>query len=65
MPPNEIDPKRPLLEMGLDSRTTLVIRVHLEKHLGIKLPATLLWRHPTLNDVVMYLRHTQTSAQPA
>ncbi|WP_399083782.1 type I polyketide synthase [Streptomyces sp. BBFR2] len=63
MAPDEIDRRRPLLDMGLDSRMTLSLRVHLEKTLDIKLPATLLWRYPTLHDVLTYLQQTQAAAE--
>lgn len=56
MPPDDIDPRRALLEMGLDSRMALSLRVRLEHRTGVKLPATVLWNHPTLNDLVTYLQ---------
>ncbi|MFI0479674.1 acyltransferase domain-containing protein [Actinomadura sp. 9N215] len=58
MPADDIDRLRPLIEMGLDSRMTLSIRVRLEHRLNTRLPATLLWQHPTLDDLTNYLRTT-------
>ncbi|MFD9704359.1 type I polyketide synthase [Lentzea sp. NPDC059081] len=47
----ELDIRRPLSEMGLDSVMTLVIRRRLEKLLRLSLPSTLLWTHPTVADI--------------
>ncbi|WP_165975478.1 type I polyketide synthase [Actinomadura rubrisoli] len=61
IPADEFDRRRPLIEMGLDSRMTMSIRVRLEHRLHVRLPATLLWQHPTLNDLTASL-HTTVDA---
>ncbi|MFI6015637.1 type I polyketide synthase [Streptomyces sp. NPDC051243] len=43
-----LDVRRSLVEQGLDSVMTIVIRRRLEKRFGHKLPATLLWHQPTV-----------------
>ncbi|WP_322778141.1 SDR family NAD(P)-dependent oxidoreductase [Frankia sp. Cas4] len=53
--PQELDTGKPLLEMGLDSVMTLVIRRRLEKLFRVPLPATLLWNRPTVAALAEYL----------
>jgi 6-methylsalicylic acid synthase len=51
----ELDPGRPLVELGLDSVLALIIRRRLESRFQLRLPATLLWHRPTVAAVVDYL----------
>jgi 6-methylsalicylic acid synthase len=53
--PDELDARRPLAEMGLDSVLTQAIRRRLEVRLRIGLPATLLWEHRTVAAVADHL----------
>jgi 6-methylsalicylic acid synthase len=53
--PAELDARRPLAELGLDSVMTVVIRRRLEKLFRLRLPATLLWECPTAAAVAAYL----------
>ena len=53
--PSRIDPQQPLGSMGLDSLMGLEIRNRLEASLGLRLPATLVWRHPTVAALVAHL----------
>ncbi|MEC3982036.1 type I polyketide synthase [Amycolatopsis sp. H20-H5] len=55
MPAQDLDLRKPLLEMGLDSVMTLVIRRRLEKLFRVPLPATLLWNRPTVTAIAGYL----------
>ncbi|MFJ8691305.1 type I polyketide synthase [Streptomyces roseolilacinus] len=48
LPVASLDVRRSLVEQGLDSVMTIVIRRRLEKRFGHKLPATLLWHQPTV-----------------
>lgn len=43
-----VDPSAPLSTFGIDSLGALELRNRLEASLGITLPATLVWAHPTL-----------------
>jgi 6-methylsalicylic acid synthase len=60
MAAEELDLRRPLLEMGLDSVMTLVIRRRLEKMFRVPLPATLLWNRPTVTAIAGYLTEQLT-----
>lgn len=44
---DDIDPRVPLVETGVDSIMTVALRRALEKRTGLALPPTLLWEHPT------------------
>jgi 6-methylsalicylic acid synthase len=55
LPAADIDARRPLVDLGLDSVMTLGIRRRLERRLRQGLPATLLWNHPSVAAVVEYL----------
>ena len=46
--PESVDPKRPLIEMGVDSVMTVALRVRLQRRFGIDLPPTILWAKPTV-----------------
>jgi acyl carrier protein len=44
----ELELRRPLVELGLDSVMTVVIRRRLQKRFGQELPTTLFWQQPTV-----------------
>lgn len=47
LPEDGVDPRLPLVEIGVDSIMTVAVRRQLEKQTGLALPPTLLWEHPT------------------
>ena len=55
VPPEQIDDARPLAEYGLTSRGAVALSGYLEKMLDCSLPATLLWEHPTIGQLVSAL----------
>jgi 6-methylsalicylic acid synthase len=59
--PDELDLNRPLLEMGLDSVMTTVIRLRLERLFRVSLPATLLWTKPTVATVAGFIGELLTA----
>jgi 6-methylsalicylic acid synthase len=52
---SELNPQRSLIEQGLDSVMTVIIRRGLERRFGHKLPATLLWQRPTVTAIAEHL----------
>jgi len=50
-----VDVHRPLAAMGFDSLMSLELRKRLETSLGITLPATVVWRFPTIEALVPFL----------
>ncbi len=51
----ELDTHRPLIEMGLDSVMTQIVRARLERLFRVSLPATLLWNRPTVQAISDFL----------
>nr|AXM42948.1 type 1 polyketide synthase [Myxococcus fulvus] len=54
-PGSPIDPRRPLQELGLDSLMSMQLRTGLASLLGRPLPMTLLFDHPTLDQLLAFL----------
>ena len=52
-----VDPERPLNELGLDSLMAIELRNALGLALGQRLPATLLFDHPTMSGLANHLLH--------
>jgi acyl transferase domain-containing protein/acyl carrier protein len=54
-PQQFLDPQTPLVDLGLDSLSAIELRNAFEHSFGCTLPATLLYDHPTLEDISTYL----------
>ncbi|MFF9778180.1 amino acid adenylation domain-containing protein [Streptomyces sp. NPDC013978] len=52
---HRVDPARPLGEQGLDSARALLLVREARAAFGVTLPATAVWRHPTLEDLASLL----------
>jgi 6-methylsalicylic acid synthase len=52
---DELDVRRPLIETGLDSVMTQIVRNRLERLFRVSLPATLLWNRPTVLAIGEFL----------
>ncbi len=63
--PDQIDPGEPLFNMGLDSLMALELMVLLEKNLGITLTESLVFEHPTIEDLVGYFLSVLFPAEDA
>ncbi|GLF98781.1 type I polyketide synthase [Streptomyces yaizuensis] len=59
---DEIDMKRPLVELGVDSVMTVALRVRLHRRYGLDLPPTILWARPT---VAALSEHVVDGLRPA
>ncbi len=55
MPPERVEPARPLREMGLDSLMGAELVVALEQRVGIRLPMMLLTQSPSVEQIVQHL----------
>ncbi|MEV0804803.1 type I polyketide synthase [Micromonospora sp. NPDC050200] len=64
LPATTLDPRRSLIEQGLDSVMTIVIRRRLERRYGHKLPSTLLWHQPTVTAIIEHLAGLLQPAEP-
>lgn len=63
--PEDLATRRPLVEQGLDSVMTVMVRRRLEKRFGCRLPATLLWQQPTISAIANHLVELLVAARPA
>jgi 6-methylsalicylic acid synthase len=50
----EIDPRTPVADLGIDSVMTVALRQRLQTTLSVKVPPTLTWNHPTVNHLVKW-----------
>jgi 6-methylsalicylic acid synthase len=57
-----LDVRRPLVEQGMDSVMTIMVRRRLEKHFKQTLPSSLLWRRPTVAAIAEHLVERMTTA---
>jgi acyl carrier protein len=53
--PGRVAPSVPLQQLGLDSLMTIELRHRLEDDLGVRLSATVVWRHPTTAALAAHL----------
>jgi 6-methylsalicylic acid synthase len=65
LPPTALDPRRPLVQQGLDSVMTVIIRRRLEKRYGHMLPASLFWQQPTVTGIAEQLARLILEDAPA
>lgn len=56
--PEEVDPDRPLMELGMDSMIALELKNHLQQSSGVTLPGNFLFGYPTIGRAAVYLNAT-------
>ncbi|MEV0401892.1 SDR family NAD(P)-dependent oxidoreductase [Actinoallomurus sp. NPDC050550] len=61
VPSSEVDPDQPLDEFGLTSRDAVAIAGELERLIGARLPATLVYEHPTIARLTDVIAHGEFS----
>jgi acyl transferase domain-containing protein/thioesterase domain-containing protein/acyl carrier protein len=66
-PPSAIDPRRPYLDYGYNSLAAVELTDQLSRAIGLELPLTMLFDHPTPDAVASYLlsRLDLPAAEPA
>ncbi|WP_345576636.1 type I polyketide synthase [Nonomuraea rosea] len=62
--PEDLAIRRPLVEQGLDSVMTVMVRRRLEKRFGRRLPATLLWQQPAISAIADHLVELLATPRP-
>jgi phthiocerol/phenolphthiocerol synthesis type-I polyketide synthase A len=55
MPETELELNRPFAELGLNSVMAMSVRRQAEQLIGIELSATMLWNHPTIASLAVFL----------
>ncbi|MFE0253693.1 acyltransferase domain-containing protein [Streptomyces sp. NPDC059010] len=60
--PTALHVRRPLVEQGLDSVMTVVVRRRLVKRLGRDVPANIFWKLPTISAIVDHLTESLSEA---
>ncbi|SCG47854.1 type I polyketide synthase [Micromonospora rifamycinica] len=60
----ELDRRRPLVEQGMDSVMTVVVRRRLQRRFGHDLPTTLLWQQPTVAAIAGFITELLLAARP-
>jgi acyl transferase domain-containing protein/pimeloyl-ACP methyl ester carboxylesterase len=55
LPVADLNTRRPLVELGMDSILKMVIRRRLEKRFGLSVSATVFWKRPTIDALIEHL----------
>jgi 6-methylsalicylic acid synthase len=59
----ELNRRRPLVEQGMDSVMTVVVRRRLQQRFGHDLPTTLLWQQPTVDAIAGFITELLLAAR--
>jgi 6-methylsalicylic acid synthase len=54
MDAEDIDDRAAVADLGVDSVMTVALRQQLQKTMGVKVPPTLTWNHPTIQHLVKW-----------
>ncbi|WP_344419192.1 acyltransferase domain-containing protein [Amycolatopsis minnesotensis] len=55
LPTDKVEPRRPLVELGVDSVMSVAIRVRMQRRYGLDLPPTILWNAPTVTALATHV----------
>ncbi|WP_441292720.1 aminotransferase class III-fold pyridoxal phosphate-dependent enzyme [Sorangium sp. KYC3313] len=61
--PRDVDPARPLIETGLDSRGSVELAGAIEQRLNRRMPASLAWDYPNIDAIVRHLSGADSPAR--
>jgi acyl carrier protein len=62
VPASDVDVTQFFDDFGLDSTEALVLAGELESWIGMELPTTALWYHPTIEDLAAFIAEELTSS---
>lgn len=51
----DVEPRRPMVELGIDSVMTVALRVRLQRRYGLDLPPNILWNKPTVTALAEHI----------
>lgn len=60
---DEVDGRAAIADLGVDSVMTVALRRNLQRSLGVKVPPTLTWSHPTANHLVGWFNEKMAAAE--
>jgi len=63
LPMENVEPKRPLIDMGVNSLMTVSLRVRLRQRYGFEFPPTLLWNNPSVYAISHFINNHLSQAE--
>jgi myxalamid-type polyketide synthase MxaE and MxaD len=63
--PRQVDPRKGLFDLGMDSLMSVDLRSRLEASLGLEMPATLAFNYPSVDAIVDYVFPLLVETTPA
>lgn len=64
VPPNSVDVTMLFDDFDLDSTEALILAGELESWIGVELPTTALWYHPTIAELATFIAEELTTRAP-
>lgn len=63
--PARLNPSLGLFQQGMDSLSSMALRVRLQDQLGLKLPSTIIFKYPTVKQLAEFLEQSLEPTPPA